>query len=112
MKIMTFGEKIKEICKLEGINLKKFSRLCEIPYESIKSYSQDRRTPTWDQIQKIADVPQFFPHKNMLLSLDDPDSNKTEEAEFIALLRRLKEADKENEALDYLRYMLDRANKQ
>lgn len=106
---MKFGDKIKEICKQEGINLKKFSELSLIPYETIKNYSQGRSTPSIDQVLKIVDVPQFSKYRGLIF--DMPDSVEGQESEFINLFRRLQEADKEDEAMDYLRFLVDRGTK-
>lgn len=72
---MNFGEKLKRICKEEKINLREFSELIEIPYNSVRQYSSGRRTPTWDQIYKIANTPRFEKYQQFILS---PDSDKIE----------------------------------
>lgn len=106
---MNFGEKITEICKLEEINLREFSRLCDIPYDSIKSYKTGRRTPTWEQIHKISDA--FPNYRNFILnprvtSLSALD-NWVErpfgiEREYLEMLRTLIQNDHKEEALDLL----------
>jgi len=67
-KIMDFDQKIKLICDKEGINLTKFSELCNIPYGTIKKYAMGKYSPKLDQINKIADTPQFEKYKKFLLS--------------------------------------------
>jgi len=65
---MEFGEKLKKICKDEKLNLREFSDLTDIPYDSVRQYSRGRRTPAWEQIQKIANTPKFEKYKKFLLS--------------------------------------------
>lgn len=72
---MDFGQKIKKICELEDIKLKRFSELCKISYNSIAAYSSGKRTPSWENINQIANTPEFSRYKQFLLS---PDSNDPE----------------------------------
>lgn len=101
---MDFGNKIKAICKEEGINLRKFSELTNISYESISNYSRGKRTPSWEQINTIANTPRFEKYKQFLLSPDsdqvdagqqlDKDTLEAEEAEILQAYRlaKMKEA--------------------
>lgn len=106
---MKFGEKIRSICASEGINLKEFSGLTDIPYQTIKNYSQGKNAPSIEVVLKIVDIPQFSKYRGLIF--DMPDSVEGQESEFISLFRRLQEADKEDEAMDYLRFLVDRGTK-
>ncbi len=104
---MTFGQRIKEVCRLEKINLKEFSELSGIPYGTILNYTHRKGAPRISQLNKMFEAPRLAPYKKLLGYTEDMDYD---EIEFINLFRRLKECDKAEESLDYLRYMLDRAN--
>jgi transcriptional regulator with XRE-family HTH domain len=105
---MTFGEKLKTLCDLEGINLREFSELSSVPYGTIKKYSSGFSTPKVNQIDRMTEQPRFAKYRNMLLSVDDETDAKTE---FDLLLNKVIEAGKGEQALEYLRYLAERADK-
>lgn len=99
---MNFKEKLKKICELEGINLKEFSNLSEISYGVVKSYSSGRREPTLAQLVKISGAPRLAKYKSMLLSLNE---EPPEDAEFKVLYDKACELGREDEVLQYLRFV-------
>lgn len=113
---MTLGEKIKEVCAREGINLKEFSNLTGIAYSTLRAYVKGRFAPTLAQIKKITEVDQFRKYESFLLSSDSdtfdasyeyiPKSEETDE--FNDLFRQVCEAGHGDEALKYLRYLAKR----
>lgn len=105
---MAFGEKIRTVCKLEGINLKKFSELTGIPYQSIKNYVAGRHEPPHSRILQISEVPQFAKYKSMLLSTDEIIG---EDPEIMALIRRCEELGIADEAADVIRALLKTAER-
>lgn len=105
---MIFSEKPKRICEAENINLKEFSDLTGIPYGMIKNYPAGRREPTTAQIHRMTEHPRLAKYKNMLLSVDEDAAIKTE---FDFLFEKLLEAGKGDQALEYLRYLAERADK-
>lgn len=106
--LMDFADKLKKICTEENINLKQFSELTNISYGVIRNYAYRNRTPSHKQILKIVNTPQFVKYKNLLLSTNEPIG---EDAEFLAIWNRLQEVGMEDEALDYLRYLLEKSKK-
>lgn len=126
---MSFSDKIKKILELEEINLRVFSDLTEIRYDTVRQYSSGRRSPTFDQIQKILAVPQFEKYKEFLLSdgssigelpMGDPTGIKKDTlarpqdpltTEALELIKRLEALGKGEEALAILRSIEEIAKK-
>lgn len=79
--------------KNEGINLKVFSELAGISYDSGKSYSIGRTAPKWETIKKISEVTRFKKYKLMLLDMneDGGDIDDHLDLEFRILLDQLDE---------------------
>lgn len=102
---MVFKEKLKQVCKQEGVNLREFSELAGIPYGTIRGYSQGRNAPLLAQIEKMTEHPRLAKYRNYLLSTDEKSSL---DAELMALFRQLEEAGKGDQALEYLRYLAER----
>lgn len=65
---MNFSDKLKRIIELEDINLKEFSDLTGLNYDTVRRYKSGSRSPTLDQIQKILASPRFEKYKDLLLS--------------------------------------------
>lgn len=126
---MNFSDKLKRIIELEEINLKNFSDLTALNYDTVRRYKAGSRSPTLDQIKKILAVPRFEKYKEFLLSdgssvaevsLGDPagaqetklgqNSNPlTNEA--LELINRLKALGKWEEAMGILRVIEENAKK-
>jgi len=101
---MAFIEKIKRICKLEGISLKEFSAISGFPYGTIKNYSARGGSPKLDKIIELTQIPRFSKYSDLLLSSDNS-SESDEMREFNALFDQLEKAGKGKQALDYLKYL-------
>lgn len=71
--------KIKRICRLEGINLKEFSELTEVPYGTVKQYSAGDRPMSRHRVDKICSIPRFAQYRNLLLAIDEPISEDIQE---------------------------------
>ncbi len=108
MRFMEFKSAIKKICEIEGINLKDFSRLTGIPYDTVKGYSQGKREPSLSQLKKIAEAPPFSKYVELLIPTQGITS---EEAEFMALFRQVCDSGQGEEALKYLKYLAEREGK-
>ncbi|WP_018014125.1 helix-turn-helix domain-containing protein [Teredinibacter turnerae] len=130
---MDFSDKLKRVVELENINLKIFSDLTDISYGTIRKYSNGERSPSLKQILKITSVPRFSKYRDLLLAQHQEieerplsplfnvgenneqacysfkearlDSNPDDEltAEAVALIERLKELGRGEEALAVLR---------
>lgn len=119
---MDLGNKISRICELEGINLKQFSTLVDIPYNSLRSYMKGRSTPNILVIQKITDHPRFAQYTNLLMHQHEPVSDSFMGAqanepdtlghnEFNYLIKQAEKAGVIEEAMSYLRYLIEREDK-
>lgn len=102
---MNHGEKIDRILNLEGLNLIEFSELTHIPYGSMRRYRKNNTDLPLHVINDICNVPRFAKYRNMLLSLDD---SVGENDEITLILERLRELDRLDDAVDYLKYLIDR----
>lgn len=76
---MDFSYKINLILKEEALNLREFSDLAGIHYQTASQYKSGRRTPTLQQVLKIIEVDRFSKYKNLLLSLNEPISDDSPE---------------------------------
>jgi predicted transcriptional regulator len=85
---MNFGEKIKFVCEKEGINLKEFSKLANIPYDSIKRYARGENQPPHNRVKQISEVTNFAKYRNMLLSIEEPIETIGEDPEVLELIRQ------------------------
>lgn len=114
---MTQGEKIDKICKIEGINLKEFSTLCDIPYTTMRHYRKNRFNLSVQAINKICNVPRFAQYRNMLFAQDEsisegsPDGLSANDMEFLSLFHKAEAAGRKEEALNFLRYLLEVSKK-
>ena len=73
---MDFSEKLIRILDLEKLNLKEFSELAGIHYQTAKQYKGGHRSPSYEKIQKILSVPRFSQYKNLLLSPNEQATNE------------------------------------
>ncbi len=97
---MEFADKLKTVSRESGLKLKEISDLTEIAYQTLKFYSQGRRKPKIEQIQKIAAIPELAPWKEFLLEQTELTA---EESELMVLIGRMKAQGREAEVLAYLR---------
>lgn len=51
---MNVNDRLKILIELLGLNLKEFSRRTNIPYQSLLNYLSSKRSPTLENLQKIA----------------------------------------------------------
>jgi len=99
---MNFDAKIKHVCKLEGINQREFSEITEIPYSSIKKYTNGLMNPSVNAINKIVTKERFKKYKNFFFATDETSEQKEL---FMTLFDRVEKAGKKEEALAYLRFL-------
>lgn len=110
---MTFSDKIKKICRLEGINLKEFSDLSGISYGTLKNYSNPKNQPSLKRIMEISEMPRFKKYKPILLKFSEEDYGRVEnpDLEFNALLDRLDE-DQLEQLEQYANFLLSQQEKE
>lgn len=91
---MDFSEKLKIVRNESGLSLRKITELSGISYGMLKQYSQGKRNPKIEQIQKIASIPEISPWRELLLEQTEltPD-----EGEFLVLVGRMKAQGKDEE---------------
>lgn len=116
---MNFSDKLKRIIELEEINLKNFSDLTGLNYDTVRRYKAGSRSPTFQQIQKILSVPRFEKYTELLLS--EYEANTTDVTESgsrnplteksIALIKRLEAIGKGEEAFAILQAIEESAKK-
>jgi len=100
---MDFSEKLKHICKAEGISLKEFSDISGIAPDTVRSYSSGRKRPSYEKLVNIVNTPEFKKYQQLLLGTDDWLT-----FEIDVLVQRMKDEGREEEALSILRYVLER----
>ncbi|AJQ92232.1 helix-turn-helix domain-containing protein [Gynuella sunshinyii] len=91
---MDFKEKLKVVRDESGISLKEIAKNSSIAYDTLRMYSQGRRKPKIEQIQKIAAIPALEPWSELLLEQTELSSD---EAEFLVLVGRMKAQGKQAE---------------
>lgn len=116
---MNFNDKVRKICKNENLNFKQFSEITGIPYASIRSYLTGRRTPHWEQINKIANTPRFEKYKDFILTIESGDINlsegneaetlSAEENELLAIYRKATKEQQES-SIAFLSELVKRHN--
>lgn len=108
------------LLRLEGINLREFSNLTGIGYSTLGRYLNGERTPSIDTINQILAVPRFSRYRNLLTAFNEPigeeplsNTHAHEVREYsintdplvmeaMALIRRLQELGRGDEALAVL----------
>ena len=106
---MEIGEKIRVIRNKEKLTQKAFAQLVGIGESTLQSIESGRKIPSGETILKLTTLPQFKKYGPFLLDLED--QANAESSQLMELVREVSDAGMEEQAVDYLRYLISKRGK-
>jgi len=107
---MEIGKRIREARLKEGLTQEALATIIGIGESTIRAIETGRSLPSGQSLRKITEHPQFKKHAAFLMGADETPA-EPEETELMELFRQVSDAGMEDQATEYLRFLISKRSK-